>query len=305
MFYFVYYYLSLSLNQYYMVLIVVQEVEKYFVDYIVNYSLGIISNAHTVFADKEPEKAKSSKCIKLAKLFTIAVDYPKTGVPAKIPPRLRVKVYPDFMEKPDKPSYESKRVIGKLFRQVKDVDHQSSSIKSFTKEVATRCYDPDMEVDGFEHYIEDAFTRKTQYDYKLGSLMDYYGIKTEAEMLSGNVLAKSRHFNQKRDLESANYAVKSLKKEARTWFKQGSDSENGADDEYEKKASAWYYVTYHPNFWGRYNEDNVTRDHFLSFAWCVFDQLVLIKRNKARTRSLNLSSLVSQFGSGFDLTGEV
>lgn len=47
--------------------------------------MGIIANAHTVFADREPRKAMSDPCLKLAKLFSIAVDFPKTGVPAEIP----------------------------------------------------------------------------------------------------------------------------------------------------------------------------------------------------------------------------
>ncbi|XP_062113342.1 probable RNA-dependent RNA polymerase 1 [Humulus lupulus] len=281
--------------------VTMKEVREYFTDYIVNDSLGIIANAHTVFADKEPKKAKSNQCIELAKLFSIAVDFPKTGVPAKIPSRLRAKEYPDFMEKPDKSSYESKHVIGKLFRQVKDVENHSSSIKSFTKEVAMRCYDSDMEVDGFEDYVSDALTHKIQYDYKLGSLMDYYDIETEAEILSGNVLTKSRHFNKKRDLESANYAVRALIKEARAWFYNPESD----DDLYAKKASAWYFVTYHDAFWGASNEEDMTRDHFLSFAWCVFDKLVLIKRDKASIRrSLDLSSLERKFSSAIDITYE-
>ncbi|PON45920.1 RNA-dependent RNA polymerase-type, partial [Parasponia andersonii] len=286
--------------------VTIEEVQKYFAYYIAHDNLGIISNAHIVFADKERKMAKSKQCIELAKLSSIAVDFAKTGVPAKIPHYLRAKNYPDFMEKEDKPTYESKRVIGKLFRWVKNMEDHSSSIKSFTKEVANKCYDPDMQVDGFEDYIVDAFNLKSQYDYKLGGLMDYYGIKTEAEILSGNVLAKSRHFDKKKDLESANYAVRSLIKEARTWFnKPGIDLDNGADDVCAKKASAWYYVTYHPRFWGRYNEDNVVRDHFLSFAWCVFDKLLLIKRDNASIRrTLNLS-LVTQLSNGFDLHGEV
>ena len=98
-----------------------QEVEEYFTNYIVNDSLGIIANAHTAFADKEPLKAMSDPCIELAKLFSIAVDFNKTGVPAVIPPKLHVKEYPDFMDKPDKLTYESRNVIGKLFREVKDI----------------------------------------------------------------------------------------------------------------------------------------------------------------------------------------
>ncbi|KAJ6768835.1 RNA-dependent RNA polymerase [Salix koriyanagi] len=67
------------------------EVEEYFTNYIVNDSLGIIANAHTAFADKESLKAMSEPCIELARKFSIAVDFPKTGVPAEIPSHLRVK----------------------------------------------------------------------------------------------------------------------------------------------------------------------------------------------------------------------
>ncbi|KAJ7954357.1 RNA-dependent RNA polymerase [Quillaja saponaria] len=281
--------------------VTIEEVEEYFANYIVNDSLGIIANAHTAFADKEDKKAMSSQCIELAKLFSVAVDFPKTGIAAVIPPKLHVKEYPDFMEKPDKPTYESPRVIGKLFREVKDIAPHTSSTSPFTREVAERSYDPDMEVDGFEEYIDDAFNYKTNYDYKLGNLMDYYGIKTEAEILSGNIMRMSKSFTKRRDAEAITMAVRSLRKEARTWFNEnGGGLDLGADDVYAK-ASAWYHVTYHPDYWGCYNE-GMNRDHFLSFPWCVYDKLVKIKRDNASIRrSLNLSTLEHQFSRGLYL----
>ena len=273
-----------------------QEVEEYFTNYIVNDSLGIIANAHTAFADKDPSRAMSPSCIELAKLFSIAVDFPKTGVPAVIPSHLHVKEYPDFMEKPDKPTYESQTVIGKLFRRVRDIVPHESSIKSFTKEVARKSYDPDMEYDGFEDYIDDAFYYKSNYDYKLGNLLDHYGIKSEAEILSGSIMRMSKSFTKRRDAESINRAARSLRKEARTWFNEkGNSLASGADDVYAK-ASAWYHVTYHPDYFGSYNE-GMNRDHYLSFAWCVYDKLVQIKRNHASMRrSLQLPSLEREFG---------
>ncbi|XP_020232663.1 RNA-dependent RNA polymerase 1 [Cajanus cajan] len=278
--------------------VLIEEVEEYFTNYIVNDSLGIIANAHTVFADKEPMKAMSEPCIKLAKLFSTAVDFPKTGVPAVIPPELYVKNYPDFMEKPDKPTYESHNVIGKLFREVLEVSTSAGSISSFTQDVARRSYDPDMEVDGFMEYVDDAFYHKTNYDYKLGNLMDYYGIKTEAEILSGNIMKMSKSFNKRRDSEAINMAVRSLRKEARTWFNESSSGvDSGSDDAYAK-ASAWYYVTYHPSYWGCYNE-GMNRDHYLSFPWCVYPQLMQIKKEKASMR--RYSSLRRRFSHGLDL----
>ncbi|XP_021292687.1 RNA-dependent RNA polymerase 1-like isoform X2 [Herrania umbratica] len=280
--------------------VTIEEVEEYFTNYIVNDSLGIIANAHTVFADREPGKAMSSECIRLAKLFSIAVDFPKTGVPAEIPQELRVKEYPDFMEKPDKPTYQSYNVIGKLFREVKDLAPNECFIKSLTRERLGRFYDPDMEVDGYEDYVDDAFYHKSNYDYKLGNLMDYYGIKTEAEILSGGIMKMSRSFTKKRDAEAIGVAVRSLRKEARSWFNEkGSGLDSEADDLFAK-ASAWYHVTYHPSYWGLYNE-GMNRNHFLSFPWCVYDKLILIKKKVTSRRNSRLSSLESLFARGLRL----
>uniref|UniRef100_A0A2N9GNP3 RNA-dependent RNA polymerase n=1 Tax=Fagus sylvatica TaxID=28930 RepID=A0A2N9GNP3_FAGSY len=278
--------------------VTIEEVQEYFTNYIVNDSLGIIANAHTAFADKEPSKAMSAPCVELAKLFSIAVDFPKTGIPAIIPQHLHVKDYPDFMEKPDKPTYESLNVIAKLFREVKDIAPKTSSIKSFTAEVASWSYDPDMEVDGYEDFIDDAFYYKTNYDFKLGNMMDYYGIKTEAEILSGNIMRMAKSFTKRRDAEAITMAVRSLRKEARAWF---NEKESEGDDDVYAKASAWYYVTYHPSYWGLYNE-GMNRDHYLSFPWCVYDKLIHIKRKASIRRYQNLSSLELQFNRGLHLS---
>ncbi|KAL3731284.1 hypothetical protein ACJRO7_028199 [Eucalyptus globulus] len=274
--------------------VTIEEVEEYFVNYILNDSLGIIANAHTVFADSQPEKAMCPECLDLARLFSIAVDFPKTGVPAVIPPNLYVKEYPDFMEKLDKSSYPSNNVIGKLFREVKEEAYASSSIRKFTLEMARQSYDPEMEVDGFEEYVDDAFYHKGNYDYKLGNLMEYYGIDTEAEILSGCIIKMSKSFTKRRDAESITMAVKSLRKEARTWFNdKGSGSYSEPVDEYAK-ASAWYHVTYHPEYWGCYNE-GLKRDHYLSFPWCVYDKLIQIKKEKRGRMTARRSTLEDYF----------
>ncbi|KAL5812619.1 hypothetical protein ACOSQ3_027569 [Xanthoceras sorbifolium] len=263
--------------------VTIEDVEEYFVDYIMNDSLGVICNAHVVFADRQRKKAMSASCKELARLASIAVDFSKTGVAAEIPRHLRAKEYPDFMEKQDKLSYESQRVLGKLYREVKDIAPPTAAIKSFTKEVAILSYDPAMEVDGFEKYIDKAFYYKTQYDNKLGKLMDYYGIKTEAEILSGCIMKMARFFDQKRDSEEISHAVRSLRKQARAWFDQTETESSNAVTVNPKEvyaiASAWYHVTYHHSYWGCYKQ-RIDQEHFLSFAWCLYDKLVDIKKGK-------------------------
>ncbi|KAK9115806.1 hypothetical protein Sjap_014753 [Stephania japonica] len=281
----------------------IEEVQEYFANYMVNDSLGIIANAHTAFADRELFRAESDACLELARLFSIAVDFPKTGVPAQIPPHLYVKEYPDFMDKPDKPTYVSDQVIGKLFREVKDISPQISCIKTFTKEVARLSYDHDLEFEGFEDYINDACYYKGEFDFKLGNLMDYYGIKTEAEILGGNIMKLSKSFTIRRDADSIGVAVNCLKKEARAWFNEKSTDSESEEDNVYAKASAWYHVTYHPDYWGNYN-DGMNRDHFISFPWCVYEKLIHIKRNKAclSKRQRRYDQLLERFRNSVQLS---
>lgn len=215
----------------------------------------------------------------LAELFSIAVDYPKTGVPAQIPSDLHVREYPDFMEKLDRVTYESKGVIGKLYREIKK---QNPHVEHFTKDVARRSYDTDLIVDGYQDYITEAMYFKEEYDFKLGNLMEHYGIKSEAEIISGCILKMAKNFTKSSDADAIRLAVKSLRKEARSWFSEMSadETEDGQDASYAK-ASAWYHVTYHPQYWGCYNEGYGHRTHHLiSFPWCVYDKLLLIKQRK-------------------------
>ncbi|GJR15240.1 probable RNA-dependent RNA polymerase 1 [Tanacetum coccineum] len=150
----------------------------------------------------------------------------------------------------------------------------------FTREVAKQTYDTDMEVDCFMYYVDEAFDFKTEYDYKLVNLMGYYGIKREAELLSGSIMKMSSSFDRRNVAEAVGLAVKSLRKEARNWFKKDLGDLDDGDDNVYAKASAWYHITYHPDYWDKYKQD-MTRDHFLIFPLCIQDKLIEIKRRKA------------------------
>ena len=60
--------------------LMMQDIQNHFVNYMVNDSLGVIVNSHMAFSDQEKEKARNSKCLRLAELHSIAVDFDKTGV---------------------------------------------------------------------------------------------------------------------------------------------------------------------------------------------------------------------------------
>jgi RNA dependent RNA polymerase len=65
--------------------------------------------------------AKCPECIELAKLHSIAVDYPKSGRPAEIPLHLRLThttPRAHWREKKGTPSYHCKSIVGQLYDEV-------------------------------------------------------------------------------------------------------------------------------------------------------------------------------------------
>ncbi len=91
----------------------------FFIEYMNYEMLGRIDNAHLALADQSEELANNPACLKLSELHSHAVDFAKTGYKISVESKLMPKEFPDFMEKKEKEStYESKTVLGRLYRQV-------------------------------------------------------------------------------------------------------------------------------------------------------------------------------------------
>ncbi|KAF7002189.1 LOW QUALITY PROTEIN: hypothetical protein CFC21_017703 [Triticum aestivum] len=254
--------------------VTLEEIQKYFVDYMINDSLGAISTAHLVHADRHPMKARSPECLQLAALHSMAVDFAKTGAPAEMPRSLRPKEYPDFMERWDKPTYISNGALGKLYRaaasRMQSAPAPSSSAQS------SPAFDPDLEVPGFEEFLASAEEFYDLYAEKLSTLMSYYGAEHEDEILTGNIRNRllylkkdnKRYFEMKDRISS----VEGLHKEVQGWFRSRPKAEAS------RWASAWYRVTYHPE------HRRPGKKQFWSFPWIVCDELLKIKESSMRRR---------------------
>lgn len=240
----------------------------------INDNLGAISTAHLVFSDSEPLKARSPKCLQLANLHSMAVDFAKTGVPAEMPRVLKPKEFPDFMERWERPMYTSKGVLGKLYRSCTTHQDLETSHTVWTEELAAATYDSDLEVEGFEMFLKPAEDYYNRYAEKLSFLMNFFGAEHEEEILTGYVrssdggsayvLRDKKKFGDVADRTMI--AVKSLHQEVRGWFGGCRESES------MKMASAWYHTTCHPTCW--------SSNKFLSFPWIVWDVLLSIKDSK-------------------------
>lgn len=254
--------------------VTLKEIQQFFVDYMINDTLGTISTAHLVLADREPEKALSPKCLRLANLHSMAVDFAKSGAPAEMPRVLKPKEYPDFMERWDKPTYVSQGVLGKLYRATVASTIPKSDF-SWSEETARAAYDPDLEVPGFETFIDAAKSCKELYRDKMSVLLMFYGANTEDEILTGNLRSKSAYLQRDnrryRELtDRILVSVKSLQNEAKGWFENSCKVQDR-----QKMASAWYRVTYHPS----HCHDS---QNCLGFPWTVSDVLLTIKSDNRK-----------------------
>ncbi|KAL3678732.1 hypothetical protein R1sor_021688 [Riccia sorocarpa] len=288
-----------------------EHVVEFFAKHMVNDSLGRICNAHVVHADLSEKGALDEDCLFLAKEAAKAVDYPKTGNPATMPHDLKPKQYPDFMGKDDAKTYKSRKVLGVLYRKLQYTipKLEDLAIDFHPPSSGLPTYDSDLEVSGFEEFVDEAWGHKQMYDQKLRAIMTQFNITEEGQVVTGHVVlgkrSTARRFGDVK--ERVKLAYTNLHKEYLNLInrpsatgQQGQDEETDAQlllernklhREYlQAKASAWYHVTYYPKWYKKEREsrnqnldDDLSQPNLLSFGWVGVEHLVLIKTSKSRT----------------------
>ncbi|XP_070571549.1 uncharacterized protein [Ptychodera flava] len=265
---------------------------KFVAEYIQNDNLGFMSNAHLVKADSESEGIFSPICIEMAELLAEAVDFAKTGHCPKLEKEHIPMRYPDFMAKTDKTTYRSDRCLGKLFRQCQAVERATihklrQGDGKADDSIGIVEVEPDHSLlysySTAKKYLKSATTSRDRYNHQLELLMSQYGVKSEAEALSGCVASLDKRImerNERYDSENViREKIKRLRKVTRDEFydefqNEDVDTQDSADDddivqresEILAKASAWYYVTY-----------SQKNPKYVSFPWVVSDLLGKIK----------------------------
>ncbi|XP_043719156.1 RNA-dependent RNA polymerase 6-like isoform X2 [Telopea speciosissima] len=275
-----------------------QDMIDFFMDSMVNAQLGKICNAHVVHADQSKDGALDGKCIELAELAATAVDFPKTGKLVTLPHLLKPKIYPDFMGKGENMSYKSEKVLGRLYRQILDAPDEEMAENSELKPEDIP-FDSDLDILGSAGFIVDAWNQKCTYDGHLRALLTQYRVNREEEVVTGHIWSMPKSKKQRDQKEKLSGAYNALRKEFRCVFENlAEDFQQLTDDEknaiYEQKASAWYQVTYHPEWVMKAQElkdpeVNGSTPAMLSFAWIPADYLARIKI-KSRKDNLDVDT---------------
>eukprot|EP00957_Ditylum_brightwellii_P103961 7921250-Ditylum_brightwellii.AAC.1 len=80
------------------------------------------------------KQADCDECLKLAELHSIAVDFPKSGIPAEIPKDLRFSRFEPrahWREKKDVEPYRCESTVGKLYDDVIADTHKITKIRNY------------------------------------------------------------------------------------------------------------------------------------------------------------------------------
>ncbi|PKY19633.1 RdRP-domain-containing protein [Rhizophagus irregularis] len=266
--------------------VTIEDVQSFFVNYILSDQLGIIANSHLAKADHFETGAFHGQCIRLAQLHSEAVDFPKTGKPAILSSVLRANTFPDFMEKHDKPTYISEKVLGILYRSINEEAFNPSY---------QMVLDDRLHVQGYKTYVEEARKIKRTYDADIKGLMNQYGVKTEFEVTSGYIVNTIINLERKksRDInKSVMDAFISIRRHYRKLFEEEFYGKGTniispvAHNRMRAKAAAWYFVTYHPaELKGNPSE------RMISFPWVAYDVLCDIVNETSESNVNNVINI--------------
>ncbi|KAG8534231.1 uncharacterized protein KY384_001075 [Bacidia gigantensis] len=163
--------------------ITTDDLTTFFIQYIKNDSLPRIAHAHLAQADYCEDGVKNQKCLELASLHSMAVDYPKTGQPAIMTDDLIPRKWPHFMEKKKPPEkiYHSDKVLGQLYDQVERAGFEPAYSAPFDQRI----------IQAFklsQQTLQDAASLKRQYDAQVQRIMAQHAVKSEFEVWSTFVM---------------------------------------------------------------------------------------------------------------------
>ncbi|XP_064476493.1 uncharacterized protein LOC135390642 isoform X2 [Ornithodoros turicata] len=261
----------------------VQDMIDFFCQYIKGDKIGLIANAHLVWADMLTGGINSRRCRDLARKCSVNLDFAKCGEIKGFQNAEKPPMYPDFMEKLDtKNTYCSKKVLGQLYRNCKRVELSTECLDVIEDSLP----DPRLLLDGREEFIASARESYRRYAHKIRAVLKSYGVESETEAFSGAVAKFSKYVKEKNDPTDVAMVLESQVEHLVRRTREEFFSEDHGMAMVLCKASAWYQVTY---------DMQRTEGSVLSFPWVVSDILMRILADRT-TASAPVPNRRNSFG---------
>jgi len=173
----------------------ITDVVPFFVTFMKTDKLRSIATSHLANADRFDDGIRSRRCLELAELHSIAVDYPKSGIPAKMRQDLSPYKFPHFMHTKWRSAdreYHSDKVLGRLYDMVKTLEFKPLINLPFDQRILSAFSDRPATID----MLNKAREIKLEYDNAIRRIMAQHDIATEFEVWTTFVLDHARITNE-------------------------------------------------------------------------------------------------------------
>ncbi|EGT41395.1 CBN-RRF-3 protein [Caenorhabditis brenneri] len=269
---------------------------EFFLRYLQQDSIGRMSNAHLTYADLHG--LFHENCRNIALKCAVAVDFPKSGVPAEpLASFEQCEMTPDYMATGGKPMYYSPRLNGQLHRKARKVEEVLEEYETrgsiFEGEYDKIICPDDADVFfGSEAKLVQAMMIRDEYIDRMQQLLDEYGIEDEASVVSGHAASIKRLAGMERDDYSFYHTDKIVELryeklyhvfrakffeefggEAAHLVNDGSKMRLNCTKAMREKVRQWYFVSYvqpKKNKTGKFIGQ--------SLPWVVWDALCDLRR---------------------------
>jgi RNA-dependent RNA polymerase len=209
-----------------------------------NFTIPKISSLHIAIADNDIEKyAFNEQCIKLSKLFNIAIDSEKTGVFIELNElnEFNLKKFPDFLNFNKENQYESPGILGIIYRML-DFEKYKKLYEEIINNISVECnYEIDLNLitNNSINYVKKCYEIYKDYSKDIRIIIEKFEFKNECELFTNeNVyILKKPKFNKSDDRQ-----FRDLSNIQKKYFKILTNIYKEINEDI---ASAVYLVTYY------------------------------------------------------------
>ncbi|KAF8321798.1 RdRP-domain-containing protein [Clavulina sp. PMI_390] len=236
----------------------IDHVADFVVDFINNDRLGQISMTNLIIADNSDEMSRDERCLRLAALHSVAVDFQKSGKPAKLtgmprkPPQKPDWSLGEIVHSSDD-VYESQRALGVLFRNVELPDTkrppkpQHKELSLLQDEISVKItgeVEAIIPVDVAPQLLDETILPLFHtFSRHLARICTSYTIGrqplTEEECWAGTIVAKSSQQGRRADMQARMREQCSILSTMMRAALSGEDKEDTAEEWLTRAWAAW------------------------------------------------------------------
>ncbi|XP_046916056.2 uncharacterized protein LOC124496566 isoform X2 [Dermatophagoides farinae] len=261
--------------------IVIDDIVKFYCDFLVDNNIGLVANSHLMFSDFHPEGLSSCECLDLAAKYSVSLDFQKNGVNAKVENKYIPDsnwIRPDFMSKRNGESdvYLSTKILGIIYRHcslMEDMIRASNTYLMANQENRLEKPNPNLILNCWQLFEQEAMKAYDDYCHLVIDHMEMLDIESEATLISNVFENKS---------EAATTVLNDLFKHFQKIFEL--QAQGRSDEERLLLISAWYAICFQRSDHIRYRYHD---EPLFGMPFLVPDEMINLIRHVEKSTVAN------------------